>query len=312
MILIAGGTGTLGTQVVRLLTSRGLRVRVLTRDLQRARHLEDEQVEVVQGDVRDQRAVERAVAGIETVISAVHGFAGRGGDSPRTVDQQGNSILIKAARTAGVKHFILVSVQGAAADHPMELFRMKDAAERELRASGLTWTIIRPTAYMETWGTLLGKPLLQHGKTRVFGRGTNPINFVSAHDVARFVELSVTDPGMRCVAVDVGGPENLSMRQVVQTFQTVTGKTGAVSAVPLPMMRLMAVLMRPVNPALARQIQAGGVMDTHDMTFDPSETARRYPSIPLTSLAEVVHRDYPGQPSGKGEANEPLISLTSS
>ena len=52
--------------------------------------------------------------------------------------------------------------------------------------------------------------------------------------------------------------------------------------------------MRPVNPTLARQIQAGVVLDTHDMSFDPADTDRRHPSIPLTSLAEVVRRDYTG------------------
>jgi hypothetical protein len=72
----------------------------------------------------------------------------------------------------------------------------------------------------------------------------------------------------------------------------VSGKVGKKSHVPLPMMRLMSVLMRPVNPTLARQAQAGVVMDTHDFSFDPSETSRRYPSISLTSLAEVVRRDY--------------------
>jgi hypothetical protein len=58
------------------------------------------------------------------------------------------------------------------------------------------------------------------------------------------------------------------------------------------MMRLMSTLMRPINPMLARQIQAGVVMDTHDMTFAPADLERRYPSIPLTSLTEVVRRDY--------------------
>jgi hypothetical protein len=62
--------------------------------------------------------------------------------------------------------------------------------------------------------------------------------------------------------------------------------------VPLPMMRLMAVVLRPVKPMIARQIQAGVVMDTRDMTFDASETARRYPAIVRTSLAEMVRRDY--------------------
>lgn len=292
MILIAGGTGTLGTPVVRLLTARGLPVRILTRDPGRARHRQGELVELVAGDVRDRRAVERAVAGAQTVISAIHGFSGTGDDSPRTVDGQGNSHLIRAAEAAAAEHFVLVSVQGAAPNHPMELFRMKYAAEQELKASRLPWTIIRPTAYMETWAGLIGEPLIKTGKTRLFGRGHNPVNFVSVNDVARFVELAVSDPAMRGVLVEVGGPENLSLRQFAETFETVTGKAGTKSHVPLPMMRLMSLLMRPVNPTLARQIQAGVVMDTRDLSFAPAETGRRYPSIALTSLAEVVRRDY--------------------
>ena len=58
------------------------------------------------------------------------------------------------------------------------------------------------------------------------------------------------------------------------------------------MMRLTSVLMRLVNPTLARQIQAGVVMNTQDMSFDPSETGGRYRSIPPTGLAEVVRGDY--------------------
>jgi uncharacterized protein YbjT (DUF2867 family) len=291
-ILIAGGTGNLGTRAVRLLTVRGLTVRVLTRDPTRAQHLADERVEVVPGDVRDPGTLTQAMAGAETVISAIQGFSGTGGDSPQTVDGEGNANLIRAARTAGAEHFILMSVQGAAPDHPMELFRMKYRAEQELRASGLTWTIIRPTASMETWAALIGEPLVKTGKTRIFGRGTNPINFVAADDVARFVELAVTDPTMRGAVVEVGGPENLSMEQFARAFAGAAGKAGAVSRVPLPMMRLMAILLRPVKPTIARQIQAGVVMDTHDMTFDPAETARRYPSITPTSLADLVRRDY--------------------
>lgn len=213
MILIAGGTGTLGTRIVSLLRARGLGVRVLTRDPSRAGHLEDDLVEVVAGDVRDPRAVERAMEGAETVISAIQGFSGSGDCSPRTVDRLGNSNLIQAARAGAVEHFILVSVRGAAPDHPMELFRMKYLAERELRESGLAWTIVRPTAYMETWATLMGQPLLEAGRTRIFGRGDNPINFVSVHDVARIVELAVVDPGTRSGLIEIGGPENLSIEE---------------------------------------------------------------------------------------------------
>jgi uncharacterized protein YbjT (DUF2867 family) len=290
MILIAGGTGTLGTRIVHLLKARGLEVRLLVRAP--ARDLEGDLVEVVPGDVLDPRAVERATGGARIVVSAIQGFSGSGDHSLRTVDYQGNSNLIQAARTAGVEHFILVSVHGAASDHPMELFRMKYLAEQELRESGLSWTIIRPTAYMETWATILGKPLLETGRTRNFGRGNNLINFVSADDVACYVQLAVVDQWLRGGLVEVGGPENLTMNQFAGTFEGLAGKEGKKSHVPLPMMSLMAVLMRPVNPTLARLVQAGVVMDTYDMSFDPPETDRLHASVPPTSLAEVVTRDY--------------------
>jgi uncharacterized protein YbjT (DUF2867 family) len=292
MIFLAGGTGLLGTQVVQLLTARGLDVRVLTRDPDRAQHLVGDHIEVVSGDVRDSSVAERSVAGADILISAIQGFSGTGDANPRTVDLGGNRTLIQAAQKAGARHFILVSVLNAAPDHPIEFFRMKYLAEQDLKASGLSWTIIRPTAYMETWSTVIGEPLLKTGKTRVFGRANNPINFVSAHDVAHFVACAVQDVSMQGEYMEVGGPENLTMRQVAQTFMQVTKTHGTVSRVPLPMMRLMSVLMRPVNPMIARQIQTGISMDTLDMTFDPAEMRQRYPTMPFTRLADVVQRDY--------------------
>lgn len=292
MIVIAGGTGRLGTAVVRLITARRLPVRVLTRDVTRARHIAGPLVEVVRGDVREPGAVDEVLAGATTLISAIHGFAGTGGDSPQTIDDEGNRQLIEAAERAGVKHMILLSVYGASPDHPMELMRMKHRAENALRASTLSWTIIQPTAYMETWATLVGAPLIETGRTRIFGRGMNPINFVSVHDVARIVDLALLDPTLQGEIISIGGPDNLTMREVVTVFQETSGAVGKVRHIPLPMMRVMAVMMRPINATLARQIQAGVIMDTRDMTFDSRQWQRRFPSIPLTSLADVVQRDY--------------------
>lgn len=297
MILIAGGSGTLGTRLLALLADRGLDVGIMTRDPDKARPLVGNAVHVVPGDVRDPRTVAQAVAGARTVVSAVTGFGPAKDVCPRTVDWQGNLNLIRAAKAAGVEHFILLSVCQAAADHPIELFRMKHRAEEELRASGLAWTIIRPTAYMETWIHLLGDPLLDTGSTRIFGRGENAINFVSASDVAGFVDLAVTDQAMRGATVEAGGPENLTINHVVEAIQTVTGTTGKVSHVPLPMLRLMSVLMKPVNPAMAGLAKAAVVMDTRDMTFDESETRRRYPSVAGTHLADVIRKEYASRSS---------------
>ncbi|MBC7761237.1 MAG: NAD(P)H-binding protein, partial [Candidatus Saccharibacteria bacterium] len=100
-VLIAGGTGRLGTLVVNGLAARGVDVRVMTRDLKRAAHLAGERIEVVIGDVRDPDSTMTAAVGVDAVVSAVHGFAGPGGVSPATVDRDGNTHLIKAAQAAG-------------------------------------------------------------------------------------------------------------------------------------------------------------------------------------------------------------------
>ena len=292
MILVAGASGMLGTRVVARLTARKFRVRVLTRNpsrVQTSPHLQHELVEVVAGDVRDPAAVARAATGVAAIISAVHGFAGPGASSPEAVDWQGNANLIRAAQTNRVEHFILVSVIGASMTHPMSLFRMKQRAEDELRASGVPWTIIRASAFMELWTKILADPLIATGKTVIFGRGNNPINFVSVRDISQFIELAAIDPTMRGVAVDVGG-ENVSFREFVETIKRESGRQGTARHVPLPMMRVASVLMRAINPVLARQIQGGVVMDTIDMTFNADERARRYPAIPVTSLSEAVRQ----------------------
>lgn len=292
MILVAGGTGRLGTRVVGLLQQRGLRVRVLTRDRGRGARLDGPGIEIVEGDVRDPATVRHAVDGARQVVSAIQGFAGTKNQSPAMIDRDGNHNLIQAAREAGAEQFVLVSVKDAAPDHPMDLMRMKYAAEQELSSSGLAWTIIRPSAYMETWCEVLGRPLLEKGKTRVFGHGRNPINWVSASDVARFVELAIVDPTMRREVIELGGPENLTMAEFVEVFRTETGSTGSVGRIPPLAMRLTAVAMGVVNPEVARQIRAGIVMDTRAQAFDALQTRRRYPSLPVTHLREVVRRDF--------------------
>jgi uncharacterized protein YbjT (DUF2867 family) len=306
MILLAGGTGTLGTRLLPLLTARGLDVRILTRDAQRAGHLRAESVQVVEGDVVDGVGLATATEGVQTVISAVHGFDGSGRYNPQTVDRSGNGKLIEAAKQAGVNHFVLVSIHGAGPNHPIELFRMKYEAEQQLRSSGLTWTIIRPAAYMETWTRLLGEPLIKTGKTMIFGPGTRPINFVSADDVARFIELAVVDPSLRGAAIEVGGPENLNFNRLVEIFEAVTGASGTKKHLPLPVMRATSILARPFNPVLARHARAGVIMNTRDSSMDVSSTTRQYPSIELTSFADVLRREYGHQ--NRGLAGAPAVA----
>jgi NADH dehydrogenase len=289
MVLIVGGTGRLGTQVVQLLVKRPTRVRVLTRDRTRAKHLTSDLIEVVQGDVRERASLKPAVAGVSTVVSAVQGLDDKK-SSPEATDRDGVQNLIEAAKEAGVPHFVLVSVMGASPDHPVSFYRAKYASEQTLKKSGLAWTIIRPSAFMEFWGKLIGEPVAATGRARVFGRGTNPVNFVSIRDVATAVEKAVSDPSLRGVELEVGGPENVTLNQIVQIYEQASAKEAKVSHIPVPAMRVMSVLVRPFNPAIARLVKAGIVMDRADMTWDPSRNRALYPWLPQTRFEEVVGR----------------------
>lgn len=295
MILIAGGTGHLGTKLVPLLAARGLQVRVLTRDPERARRTMGQGVEAARGDVRDPASLKSALAGVDAVVSAITGF-GPGGEGPRPIDHQGNRNLIHAAEAAGAGRYVLMSMHGAAPDHPMELLRAKYLAEQELRASTLEWTIIRPTVFMELWAGIVGGPILTTGRATIFGRGDNPVNFISAGDVARFVDLALSDPALRDHELDIGGPENVTLTQLAIAVANVVGRRAALRHVPLPAMRLASVLMRPIKPDVAGLIHAGVQMDTSDMTLDVSDLRRRFPTIPLSALEEVVRREYGSSP----------------
>jgi len=274
VILVAGGTGRLGTRVVTRLAATGVGVRVLTRDPARARHLDPLATQIVVGDVRDRASVEAATRGATTVVSAVHGFAGPGRVTPASVDRDGNANLVDGAAAAGAD-VVLMSVVGASPNNPMELFRAKYAAEEHLRASGVRWTIVRATAFVELWADIMTKPL-------VFGRGDNPINFVSVDDVAAVVARAVTDLRLRDMVLEVGGPENLTFNQLAALLQSVRGLPGKVRHVPRSLLRAMAPVHRRPRAALA--------MDTIDMAFDAHAARHAFADLPMSDIRLALEK----------------------
>jgi len=294
MVLVVGASGRLGSRVARMLLAQGVTVRAMARQVSSVRELAALGAETIAADLRDRTSLGRACANVETVVAAAHAFTGSGTNTPRTVDDSGNRHLIDASRNAGVTHFVFTSAYGAAPNHPIDFFRIKFHTEEYLRVSGLSYTILRPTAFMEFWATLVGKPIFERGQATIFGRGTNPINFVSVDDVARFAVMALDDVAARNQVIDIGGPENLSLVHVAEIFERITGRSAKRRHVPLPLMRAMAVLLRPLNPALSRQIAAGVQMDTRDQTMDMTETLKRFP-MPLTRLDDVVRAAYGAQ-----------------
>jgi uncharacterized protein YbjT (DUF2867 family) len=260
MIVVAGGSGLLGGLVVRNLLAQGEAVRVLARDVDKARQVLGPDLQVTAADVRRADEVRKGVQGASVVVSALHGFLGGRGDGPAEVDRTGNRHLIEAARGERAD-VVLVSILGAAADSSVELFREKFAAERALQESDVAWTIVRACGFLETWLGILAQTAGKSGRPLVFGRGEQPIPFVSVVDVASVVVAAISQPELRGQVLSVAGPA-LTMNQLALAIRAHEGWSGGVRHVPRPLLRAMSVLARPFAPAFARQNAAALAMDT--------------------------------------------------
>jgi len=93
------------------------------------------------------------------------------------------------------------------------------------------------------------------------------------------------EPSLRGRVIELGGSDNVTFNQLAAIVQDAIGRRGRVRHIPRSMLRLMSVLAAPVNPVFARQAQAAVVMDTLDMSFDPSPARREFPTLPNTDLA---------------------------
>jgi uncharacterized protein YbjT (DUF2867 family) len=202
------------------------------------------------------------------------------------VDDEGQRALIDAAKDARVAHFIYTSVLGASPTHPVDFWRTKERIERYLVRSGLAYTIIRPAAFMEVHAyDLIGKAVLAGGPVILFGPGTNPRNFVAAADVAALVVRAIGAAEWRGEKVEIGGPDNLTSRQVVAVFERMTGRPARVVHLPLPLLRVAARVMEPLHQGVSRILRAAVVGEPTDQRFDPAPLLARVP-LTLTRLED--------------------------
>jgi NADH dehydrogenase len=243
-------------------------------------------VEVVRADVRDPASLGRPMQGVDLVVSAVQGFMGPAGVTPTSVDRDGNIHLIEAAERAGAG-FVMVSVIGASPQSPMALMRAKYDAEQRLRSSGLAWTIIRPEAYAETWAQLIEQTAGRSHKPLVFGRGDNPITWVSVVDVAALVERAVTDETLRGRVLEICGPEPATLMRLAEMVMTQHGWAGRPRRVPRPVLHAMANTVGLLKPATALQARAALAMDDLP-TSEDRELRDEFPDLPCTPVSQVV------------------------
>jgi uncharacterized protein YbjT (DUF2867 family) len=227
LIMVTGATGKQGGAVARSLLDRGFRIRALTRNPQKpeAQALADRGAEVVQGDMEDRSAMERALEGAYGVFS-VQNYWETGYDGEV---QQGKTVA-DAAKAAGVEHFVYSSVGSAHRQTGIPHFESKWEIEEHVRQIGLPYTILRPVFLMQNWEwtreMILGGTLAQPFDP------DKPFQQVAVEDIGAFAAIAFENPD-RWIGreVDLAGDEQ-SMTEIADTFSRVIGREVSYYQVP--------------------------------------------------------------------------------
>jgi NADH dehydrogenase len=233
--LVVGATGLVGAEVCRRLSEAGQSVRALIRrtsDAGKRAELIRLGVELVEGDLKDAASLAQACAGVQAVVSTASStLARQAGDSIETVDQQGQLALVNAARQAGVEHFVFVSFRDNPSIH-YPLTAAKRVVEDAVKTSGMAYTILQASYFMEIWlSPALGFDV-GNGKVRLYGEGNQSISWISYRDVARAAAAAVIEPAARNMIIELGGPQALSPREVVRMFEAAGAGEVATETVP--------------------------------------------------------------------------------
>jgi len=262
MILVTGGSGYVGSHIVKQMVDQGWSVRVLVRDREYAQkegRLQGLDIEMVEGDVTNPSTLSPAFEGITAVIHTVAIAIEKKNYTYEEVNYQGTANMVEAASGAGVSRFINLSQLGAQADLPFRFMASKGKAQDYVSASGLDWTAFRPAVI---WG-----PEDEFANTFAKLAPLSPIIYpivdkdakfqsVWVEDVAASIVKSIDDPKTFQKEYELGGPEILTLEEIERRTLAAVGANRKFVALPKSALNVLVALMETVlpNPPVTRNL----------------------------------------------------------
>ncbi|TAM59206.1 NAD-dependent epimerase/dehydratase family protein [bacterium] len=292
-VLVTGASGFIGSAVVRELLGRGRDVRALCHE---HTPLYARGVEVVRGDVTDPAALAAVADGCSAIVYAVQ-FPSSPIEQPHRgwtferVDLGGVRNLLPHAQRAGVARVVYVSGLGLSERAPLPSHRAKALAERAIRESGVHFTFIKPSLVagegsrpVRTLAQLIRRaPVIP-----LIGDGSSKVQPVYVGDVARLIADALESPAAADRAIEIGGPEVLTMKGLMLRIAALMGVRKLVLPGPLPLLMLAAALAQrlpnpPLSPDAVRFL-------TTDAEADNTVLFEAFPSFRLMPVDEALRR----------------------
>jgi uncharacterized protein YbjT (DUF2867 family) len=246
VILVTGGTGFVGNEIVRKLLEGASSVRVLARHPEKARALAGPLCQLHEGDVTSASSVLNAITPeIETVIHLVGILAESRGAAFRAVHVEGTRNVVEACKSRGVSRLLHMSALGAREGAASTYHRTKWEAEEIVRASGLDYTIFRPSVIfgpLDHFTNVFARMMRLLPVVIVPGSGKNMMQPVFVEDVARAFTLSLKRKDTVGRTLELGGPEALTFDEIIEKIGEVTGHKRMKLHMPMPLMKANALL----------------------------------------------------------------------
>ena len=230
-VVVVGGTGMLGGQVVTELLSRGKPVRAVVRPTSDATRLEQAGVEIARGDMMDPASLLQAMDGADAVISTAAGYTRHSKGDTDEIDRIGNSNLAEAASKAGVRRFVLTSILTCDQTPQVPHFWHKKLAEDRLEELGVPFVALRPGAFLDMITRMGGDPFTK-GRLMWFGSPTIPLTFVLTQDLAGYLADAVDAPDVDGQRIDIGWDRSVSIEQIAEISGRLLGRQIRVRSVP--------------------------------------------------------------------------------
>jgi uncharacterized protein YbjT (DUF2867 family) len=233
MYLVTGATGQLGRRIVRKLREQNLPVRAFVRLTSRYAELEDRGAEIFIGDLRQDQDIQKACQGVISIISAHGTNEASENSNAQAIDYRANVQLIDQAKAVGVQHFTFISVLGADRGYQdSPVFKAKWEIEKYLQASGLNYTILRPSGFSSN---LLpaAERFRRTGVYLLIGDPENRTSIVSTDDLARIAAEASQNQQSHRQVLAVGGPEILQRQDIPKIFGSIFNREPTILNLPL-------------------------------------------------------------------------------
>ena len=294
-IVVTGGTGFIGREVVeRLLESGDDEVVVTTRHPDRDPW--GGRVRLVQAYAGDHVSLGKAFMGADVVVHAIQ-FPNHPVEDPskgRTyleVDGRGTTLAAQTAKKLGVRRFVYLSGAGAGQGRPQPWFQAKDMAEAAIAGTGMEHVLLRPSWIYGPRDRSMNRfvSFCRHlPVVPVIGNGKTPVVPIYVKDVARCVVESARREDATARKLDLGGPQRMTMDEVIRAIQNVLGRRRPLLHHPVGLMKLLVLPMRVMPEPMLSPSAIDFI--TQEVELDP-RPAMEYFGFPFRPLAEGL-REY--------------------